>query len=71
MMTLERADFRLRKVGYTDPRCTPQRHVASCKCRPTGYRVAQRVGGGWELLSPVYPTKADAVSYIRAILHHD
>jgi len=35
---------------------------------PNGYRVSQRVGSGWELLSTVYPTKADAVSYIRAIL---
>jgi hypothetical protein len=45
-MTLERADFRLRKV-------------------PAGYRVAQRVGGGWELLADVFPTKAEAAAFIR------
>lgn len=31
---------------------------------PAGYKVAQRVGSGWELLSDVYPTKSDALRFI-------
>lgn len=31
---------------------------------PDGYKLAQRVGSGWELLSTVYPTKSEAASAI-------
>lgn len=31
---------------------------------PKGWKVAQRVGNGWELLSTMYDTKAEAVTYI-------
>jgi len=35
---------------------------------PAGWRVAQRVGGGWELLSDVYESRADAQAFIgRAV----
>lgn len=35
---------------------------------PAGWRVAQRVGGGWELLSDVYESRADANLFIaRAV----
>jgi hypothetical protein len=35
---------------------------------PTGYKVAQRVGSGWELLSNVYETRRDAVAFINSVL---
>jgi hypothetical protein len=35
---------------------------------PAGYKVSQRVGGGRELLSAVYATKAAASKFIRDAL---
>lgn len=33
---------------------------------PAGYRVAQRIGSGWELLADVYATRREAVAFIAS-----
>lgn len=35
---------------------------------PSGYKVSQRVGSGWELLSDVYATRQDAVAFISKVV---
>lgn len=34
---------------------------------PNGYRVAQRIGSGWELLADVHPTKRDALAFVASV----
>jgi hypothetical protein len=32
---------------------------------PGGYRIWQRIGSGWEPLSDIYPTRADARAAVQ------
>lgn len=35
---------------------------------PTGYKVAQRIGSGWELLSEVYQSRREALVFIDTVV---
>ncbi len=34
---------------------------------PAGYRISQRVGGGWELLADVYASRREAEGFVASV----
>lgn len=52
----------------TNPRPGLLREDFRLRKVPAGWRLAQRVGGGWELLADVYESRADANLFIARVI---